>query len=112
MTTNITAENYVFKFGKYKNMLLTDVANFKSVDKKGNMKKTGLQYLKWLVQQDWFKNTDIINEVINKFDVEEDNNDDNKIVEEKPKIDKRKKEKKINKVTISSNKEDSKVVFN
>ena len=99
MTSNITPENYVFKFGKYNKMRAVDVAQIYEVDKDGNDVPKGLQYLKFLVQKcDWFRHKDIIEQIINKYD-NELNVDDN---EPKKEI---KKEKKVNKtVKIETNK--------
>ena len=55
MTEALTKDNYVMKFGKYKNMLIKDVAKITTIDKNGKTKKDGLQYLQWLIGQEWFK---------------------------------------------------------
>ena len=60
----IDPSTYVLKFGKYKNMLAVDVADIQTVNKKGQYENTGLKYLQWLVDQDWFKQVDIIKSII------------------------------------------------
>ena len=99
MTSNISPDQYIFKFGKYNKMRAVDVAQIYEVDKDGNDVPKGLQYLKFLVQKcDWFRHKDIIEQIINKYD-NELNVDDN---EPKKEI---KKEKKVNKtVKIETNK--------
>ena len=99
MTSNITPDQYIFKFGKYNKMRAVDVAQIYEVDKDGNDIPKGFQYLKFLVEKcDWFRHKDIIEQIINKYD-NELNVDDN---EPKKEI---KKEKKVNKtVTIEVNK--------
>ena len=62
----ISPEKYILAFGKYKNMRAVDVAQISVVDKAGNDKPTGLLYLEWLCEQEWFKHRDIVNEVIRK----------------------------------------------
>ena len=97
MTSNISIDQYIFKFGKYNKMRAVDVAQIYEVDKDGNDVPKGLQYLKFLVQKcDWFRHKDIIEQIINKYD-NELNVDDNE-----PK--KEKKEKKCKSVQIEINK--------
>ena len=87
MTSNITPDQYVFKFGKYNKMRAVDVAQIYEVNKEGNDVPKGLMYLKFLVQRcDWFRDTNIIEQIINKYD-NELNVDDN---ETKKEIKKRK----------------------
>ena len=62
----ISPEKYILAFGKYKNMRAVDVAQISVVDKAGNDKPTGLLYLEWLCEQEWFKHKDIVFEVIKK----------------------------------------------
>ena len=64
MTSKITPETYVLKFGKYKNMRAVDVAQIYEVDKDGNYVGKGLKYLSWLCDQDWFKHKDIVEKII------------------------------------------------
>ena len=64
MSQIISPENYVLKFGKYKNMRAIDVSQIYQVDKNGDDKSVGLQYLQWLVKCDWFKHKDIIDQII------------------------------------------------
>ena len=95
MSEIISPENYILKFGKYKNMRAIDVSEIYQVDKNGDDKPVGLQYLQWLIKQDWFKHTDIIEQIIKTAescisDVEEE-------VEEVKKEEKPKKEKKEDK---------------
>ena len=60
----ITPQNYVFKFGKYKDMKAVDVAEIYTVDKDGHDVPKGLLYLQWICDQDWFKHSDIIRKII------------------------------------------------
>ena len=64
MSEIISPENYVLKFGKYKNMRAIDVSELYQVDKDGNDKPVGLLYLKWLVSCDWFKHKETIQKII------------------------------------------------
>ena len=67
MTSKITSESYVFKFGKFINMKACDVARLTKVDKYGNDVNVGLQYLEFLVDKcDWFRHKDIITQVIHE----------------------------------------------
>ena len=47
-------------------MRAVDVAQISVVDKSSNDKPTGLIYLEWLCEQEWFKHKDIVLEVIRK----------------------------------------------
>ena len=78
----LTPESYVFRFGKYKNMKAIDVADIYEVDKNGEDKPKGLQYLQWIVQQEWFKHTNIIEQII-KSSIDCNSADDEK-EQEKP----------------------------
>ena len=94
MSEIISPENYVLKFGKYKNMRAIDVSEIYQVDKNGDDKPVGLQYLQWLVKCDWFKHKDIIDQIIKTAescisDVEEEVEEVKK--EEKPKSEKKDK---------------------
>lgn len=114
MESTLTAENYVLKFGKYRGMRAADVADIFVVDKKGEDKPVGLQYLKWLVNQDWFKHTDIIQPIIKETEeamgikeeikpAEEEKQ--KKVKKEKEPKKERKKDKKVTKgVDISNEK--------
>jgi hypothetical protein len=42
-------ENYIFKFGKYKNISIYEIA------------KVDMKYLKWICAQEWFQDKHIIN---------------------------------------------------
>ena len=66
MTSQITAENYVFKFGRYIGQKATQVATLTKVDKKGKDVNVGLQYLEFIVERDWLREFDskIIKQVI------------------------------------------------
>lgn len=64
MSQIISPENYVLKFGKYKNMRAIDVSEIYQVDKNGDDKPVGLFYLKWLISCDWFKHGHIIKQII------------------------------------------------
>ena len=65
MTSQITPESYVFKFGKFLNMKACDVSKITKVDKNGKDVNVGLQYLEFLVEKcDWFRHKDIISKVI------------------------------------------------
>ena len=99
MTSNITPDQYIFKFGKYNKMRAVDVAQIYEVDKDGNDVPKGLLYLKFLVQKcDWFRHKDIIEQIIKKYDNELNVDVDN---ESKKEI---KKENKCKSVKIETNK--------
>ena len=92
-TRALTPENYVLRFGKYKNMKAVDVADIYEVDKNSNDKPVGLSYLKFLVEKcDWFRHKDIIEQVI-KNAIDCMSGDEGK-EQEKTKEVKQKKEKK------------------
>ena len=99
MTSNITPENYIFRFGKYINQRADQVAKIYKVDKKSGLDiPEGLNYMKFLCDKcDWFRHKDVIQIIINKYD-NELNVDDN---EPKKEI---KKENKCKSVTIETNK--------
>ena len=61
---NIKLEDYVLQFGKYKSMRAVDVAELYIVDKNGNDQPVGLKYLEWLSGQSWFRDTDIVKQII------------------------------------------------
>ena len=63
-STNQKIEDYILRFGKYKNYRAIDVAQIYVVDKDGNDKPVGLMYLSWVCKQDWFKHKDIVEQVI------------------------------------------------
>ena len=92
--TTLTPENYVMKLGKYKGMKAVDIVNIRMTDKNGKERKEGLRYLKWLIQQDWFKHTSIIEQIISKVDDDEQEGDDEKEIKPKPIEKKKKKEPK------------------
>ena len=66
MTFQITSDSYVFQFGKFKGYKAVDVAALITVDKNGKDKPTGLIYLEWLCEQEWFTHKDIVLEVVRK----------------------------------------------
>ena len=68
----MNSENYIMPFGKYKSMKLIDVMHIKIIDKNGDEKRTGELYLKWLINQDWFKHKDIVSEALAKNNINED----------------------------------------
>ena len=92
MSQIISPENYVLKLGKYKNMRAIDVSEIYQVDKNGDDKPVGLQYLQWLIKQDWFKHKDIIEQIIKT--AESGISDVEEKVEEVKKEEKQKKDKK------------------
>ena len=51
----MNSNNYIMKFGKFKNMRAVDIAQIKTVNKLGNLENTGINYLKFIVGLDWFK---------------------------------------------------------
>ena len=95
MTPRIAAEKYILPLGKYKGMYATDVLRLVIVDKNNSEKRVGEQYLSWLIKQSWFRDTEIIQEVLKM--------DEEKPTEEESKPKKEKKEKKYASVKISTN---------
>ena len=88
---------YIMPLGKYKGMYLHDVAKLTIVDKNNIDKKVGIQYLNWLIQQSWYRDTDIVMKILKQYETEEEVD----VNEPKKEI----KEKKINKtVKIEVNK--------
>ncbi len=84
-----TPETYVLKFGKYRFMKASDVANIKIIDKYGKERAEGLRYLRLLSKQDWFKHADLIEQITNKFhDDEKDEAKPKKTSSKKPKASK------------------------
>ena len=101
MTPKIAPEDYVLKFGKYKNMRAVDVAEIYTVDGEGNDKPVGLVYLEWLCSQDWFKHTDILEQAIcNARNAMSDEADSEPEPEPQPKKKKEKKDKELKKGTV------------
>ena len=98
-TQTLTPENYVLRFGQYKNMRAVDVAEIYEIDKTGNEYPKGRMYLQFLCKTDWFRHTDILQKIINKAisDISDDEDRDhvhssmNK--DKKTKKDKKPKEK-------------------
>lgn len=107
MANKIKPEDYVFKFGKYKDMRAVDVAEIYKVDKDGNDVPIGLSYLEWLCNQDWFKHTEIIKTIIEtaKQCMSEPEE------EQKPEPKKKKEPKKNGVVKISTDVESKTVQF-
>ena len=90
----LTPENYVMKFGKYKNMRAVDIADIYEVDKNGDDKPVGLLYLKFLVEKcEWFKHNEIIEQII-KSAIDCTAGDEEKEPQPTPKEPKQKKEQK------------------
>ena len=101
MNTNIKPEEYVLKFGKYKNMRAVDVAEIYVVDPKTQEDKpVGLLYLEWLCKQDWFKHKDIVEQVIQNAKGCMSDADAEMSPEEQPK---KKEQKKKGTVKITTN---------
>ena len=73
---------FILQFGKYKNMLAIDVADIQTVNNKGEYENTGLKYLQWVVDQDWFKQTDIVQSIIEDYLQEQDVGDVPELKEE------------------------------
>ena len=72
MFSNIDPSCFVLKFGKYKNMLAIDVVDLQTVNKNGETVNTGLAYLQILVKQDWFRQTSIVQFIIDQYLEEQD----------------------------------------
>ena len=85
MTEALTKDNYVMKFGKYKNMLIKDIVKITTIDKNGKTKKDGLQYLQWLITCDWFKHQNIVKELIDDIGEEIEEHKEEKKGEKKGK---------------------------
>ena len=64
-TQTLTPENYVLRFGQYKNMRAVDVAKIYVIDRYGNNYPKGLMYLQFLCKTDWFRQIDILQKIIN-----------------------------------------------
>ena len=61
MNPTLSPENYVFRFGKFKNTKAIDVAKITEVDKYGRTVPSGLSYLRFLIEKcDWFRHREII----------------------------------------------------
>ena len=95
MISENLAENYVMKFGKFKGMKLVDILKIVTVDKNGNEKLTGLLYLQWLINQEWFKHKDLVKNVIQSISDEEESEKEQEPQPPKPKPKPKKKEKKV-----------------
>ena len=101
MTSKITPQEYVLRFGKYKNQRACDVAEIYTVDADGNDKPVGLMYLEWLCEQDWFKHANILQQIIEnaKSNMSEEADSE---PEPQPEPKKKKDSKKTAKVTINA----------
>ena len=62
--SNSKTEDYIMPFGKFKGMRVADILKIVIVDKNGLDQQTGLKYLNWLCAQDWYKNKEIIQKII------------------------------------------------
>ena len=92
-----TTNQYVLPFGKYKSMYASDVALLTTVDKNGNDKNVGLIYLEWLTKQAWFRDTEIIQKIIEEAKTNMSEADEEPEAEpEPPKKEKKPKTKSIN----------------
>ena len=98
MTSKITAENYVFNVGLYKNMLASHVATITIIDKNGREIPKGLNCLQFLVDKwDWFRDTEIVKQV--SMNAKKHTTD---VADEIPKPEKEHKPKKSSTVKIST----------
>ena len=97
-----TTNPYVLPFGKYKGYYAVDVAEITVVDKNGNDKNVGLVYLEWLTKQSWFRDTEIIQKIIEdaKTNMSDGEDADEEPEPEPPK----KKEPKKKSINIEHNK--------
>ena len=103
MTSNITPENYIFKFGKFQNMKAIDVSNIRKVNPKtGVDERVGLKYLHFLVEKcDWFRDTDIIKQIIDMVEKNISDVNDEKETKKEKKKEKKEKTVKIECDTVS-----------
>ncbi len=92
MPSKIAPENYVFKFGKFRDMKATDILKLSKVDKDGNDVAVGKKYLEWVCTQEWFKHADIIKHVIAKYN--DCITDEHESEPEVPKLEPKKKKEK------------------
>ncbi len=106
MSTIKNPEDYVMPFGKFKGLRAVEVVKVVIADKNGVDQPIGLKYLEWLCEQDWFKDTQIIRQVIVNNEMEEDSEPKKK--QSKPKAEPKKKEltKRVNPYVLSSDSED------
>ena len=120
MTSEISPEKYIMPFGKYKGMYASDVAQITVVDKSGNDKSVGLNYLQWIVKQDWFTHKETIQKIIKNNDngMTDEDTETKELVEEikKPKVKKEaklseKKPKKAKEGTVQISRENNIVEF-
>ncbi len=69
MTSNISPDQYVLRFGKYNKLKAVDVLKITEIDKNGKVKPAGYLYLKWLVEKaDWFRHKEIIEEILDTYE--------------------------------------------
>ena len=68
---NVEFEDYLFRFGKYRNMLASQIVSLETINPKTKLKQqTGLQYLKWCLANVLFLSADdkkVIQEVIDNY---------------------------------------------
>ena len=50
----MNSESYFMRFGKFKGMKAKDIAHKITLDKFGEEKATGLEYLKFITTMEWF----------------------------------------------------------
>ena len=72
----MNSNNYIMKFGKFKNMRAVDIAQIKTGNKLGNLENTGINYSNFIVGLDWFKHSQIVQKVIDEYE-EDDKTDTN-----------------------------------
>ena len=93
MTSKITYDQYIFRFGKHINMKAYDVARLIKVDKHGKDVNVGMQYLEFLVDKcDWFRHKDIIKQVIDdaKKNIKEPEDENKDVIKKKKNTDTKK----------------------
>ena len=91
-------------------MRAIDVSEIYQVDKNGDDKPVGLQYLQWLVKCDWFKHKDIIEQIIQTAESCISDVEVEVKKEEKPKKEKKEKKPKKTKEPIVKPIPDSRIV--
>ena len=91
---------YILKFRKYKQMLAVDVVDIQIVNKKGEYENIGLKYLQFLCKQDWFKQVDIVQSIIEDYLQEKDVGDVPELKTEETEPKKRKAKVKKSELTV------------
>ena len=119
--TDLNSKKLVMPLGKYKGMYVTDIVKLTQVDKNGEDKPVGFNYLKWLVQQDWYHHKETIQKIIDDVSntISDVDTETKEIVEEikKPKIKKseakptEKKSKKTKEGTVNISTENNVLEF-